>query len=118
MKSNVLCLICLTILVGCSMSSNGSTFDKEPFVDAKRDAHGNVILRDTPRMWANFTEEVDLRVKSEMHGGRPPGVAKWNDHWTDQIKTMEKGGQENAQKYIAYIIEARRKAGLPELEGY
>jgi len=26
--------------------------------------------------------------------------------------------QENAPKYIAYIIESRHRAGLPPLEGY
>ncbi|MFT4179375.1 MAG: hypothetical protein QM612_07920 [Thermomonas sp.] len=110
-------LLLLTLLVGCNMSGCGrGIFNKEPFVDAKKDAQGRSILLDTPRMWAEFTETVDMRVASEMRGGKPPGVRTWNEHWVDQIKTLDDGGQENALKYISYIIESRRRAGLPELE--
>ena len=50
--------------------------------------------------------------------GRPPGggIPTWNAQWLRVIEATGQG-RENAPKYIAYALEARRKAGLPELEG-
>jgi hypothetical protein len=31
------------------------------------------------------------------------------------IDSLRSGGRENQEKYVAYIIERRRMAGLPEL---
>lgn len=116
MKSNVLWVMCLTILVGCGMSNGGSIFNKEPFVDAKKDAQGNVVLLDTPRMWRDWQADVDRAVANEVAGSRPGGgIASWNAQWLRVIDANN--GRENAPKYIAYIIDSRRKAGLPELEG-
>jgi len=112
-------LLITTLLMGWNMSGCGrGIFNTEPFVDAKKDEQGRSVLLDTARMWAEFTEIVDMRIASEKRDGKPPGVRTWNEHWVDQIKTLGDGGQENAPKYIAYIIESRRRAGLPELEGY
>lgn len=96
----------------------GSIFNTEPFVDAKKDANGNVVLLDTPRMWADFVDLTDKQTSSERAGKRPPGVSDWNKHWIMRIREMEGGSRENAPRYIAYIVEQRRKAGLPELVGY
>lgn len=114
-KREILTAIVLAILVGCGMSNGGSIFNKEPFVDAKTDEKGNVILLDTPRMWRDWREVVDMRVANELAKKRPPGgVVSWNAHWLGMIDSNQ--NRENASKYIAYIIEARRKAGLLELE--
>lgn len=117
MKINLWSFMCLTILVGCGMSNGGSIFNTEPFVDAKKDEHGKVILLDTPRMWQYWQEDTDRDVAKEVAGTRPGGgISSWNTFWLRVIEANE--GRENAPKYIAYIIEARRRAGLPELEGY
>lgn len=117
MKRNLFWLLALMILVGCGMSNGGGIFNKEPFVDAKKDAHGNVTLLDTPRMWRDWKDDVDRAVAKEVRGDSPGGgIANWNVQWRRVIDANK--DRENASKYIAYILEARRKAGLPELEGY
>lgn len=89
----------------------------DPFVDAKKDEHGNVTLLDTPRNWRDWREAVDPQIRAETLGRNPPGFATWNEKWVQQLHALN-SGQENAPKYIAYILEARRRAGLPELEGF
>lgn len=107
------------LLMGVSMSGCGrGVFNPEPFVDAKRDDRGNVVLRDTPRMWADFRENVDWQVARESAGDFAPGRVSWDEHWVVRLRNLGSGSTENAPKYIAYIIESRRRAGLPELEGY
>jgi hypothetical protein len=102
-----------TILTGCVMS--GSIFNTEPFVDAKKDEKGNSVLLDTPRMWADFVNLTNKQISSEKKGERPPGVSDWNKHWQMRIHEMENGSRENSSRYINYIIQQRRGAGLPEL---
>jgi hypothetical protein len=104
--------------MGVSMSGCGrGIVNTEPFVDATTDEHGNVVLRDTPRMWQDWQDEVDRAVSSEVAGRRPGGgIASWGAQWFRVINANN--DRENAPKYIAYIIESRRRAGLPELEGY
>lgn len=106
-------LVLVLVLAGC----NRKLFSNEPFIDAKRDAQGNVVIRDTLRMWQDFTGSVDRDVEREQAGVRPSGgTPTWNQHWLLRMKAYSTD-QENAPKYLAYIVEARRKAGLPELSG-
>lgn len=111
-------VLVIALLVGYSMSGCGrGIFNTEPFVDATKDGQGNVVLRDTPRMWQDWRDEVDRAVANEVAGRRPGGgISSWNFQWLRVIGAN--GGRENAGKYVAYIIESRRRAGLPELEGY
>lgn len=111
-------LLVFVFLVGCNMSGcSRGIFNTEPFVDAKKDEHGKVILLDTPRMWQYWREDTDRDVARELAGARPGGgIPSWNVFWLRVISTNN--DRENAPKYIAYIIETRRQAGLPELEGY
>lgn len=108
-------LFALAILLsGCtglaSLSDSG--------IDARRDAQGKVILPDTPRMWAQFTQLTDIAISHEVEGSTHWGGYKnANDAWVHTIHVNETG-REHAQKYINYIIERRRAAGLPELVGY
>jgi hypothetical protein len=109
MRAIVLCLSLLT--AGCA----GSVFHYEPIVDTRKDAEGNLVIRDTPRMWAEWTRHIDSQVAREAAGGPPfAGVKTWETHWALAIKDNQQG-RDNAQKYIDYVIEARRRAGLPEL---
>lgn len=115
-RLTVVALAGSVVLAGCVMA--GSIFNTEPFVDAKKDANGKVILLDTPRMWRDWTQGVDRGIADESVGKRPPAGAKtWNESWLRAIAANQKA-RENAPKYIAYIVEQRRKAGLPELAGY
>lgn len=113
MKRQILLIImCIAYLAGCETS----IFNTEPFVETRRDEQGNVIIKDTPRMWEDFKQIMQMHIESERLGQRAPGVDKWNKFWLLRIKFLKDGNQENPQKYIDYIIEARRAASLPELE--
>lgn len=106
------------MVLGSSISACGGLFNTEAIVDAKHDSNGNLILLDTPRMWDDWTDSVDRGVENERAGRRPPGGApSWNDVWLTTI-AANRASRENAPKYIAYIVKARREAGLPELQGY
>lgn len=111
-------LLVVLIAAGVGMIGCGNgILSTEPFVDAERDAQGNVVLRDTPRMWQEWQHEVQRAVEKEAQG-KPPGggISTWNAQWLRVIDANS--DRENAPRYIAYIIETRRRAGLPELEGY
>lgn len=111
-------LLVVVILMGASMAGCGrGIFNTEPFVDAQKDAQGNTILLDTNRNWQDWREAIDPQIRAEISGRSAPGFPTWNEKWVRQLQAIEKT-QENAPKYIAYIIDARRRAGLPELEGY
>lgn len=106
------------LLMGSNLSGCGrGIFSNESIVDAKQDEHGHVTLLDSPRNWRDFTETVDLQVAHERAGRSPPGIATWNEHWLLRIRSQQ-SNRENSAKYIAYIIEARQREGLPDLEGY
>jgi hypothetical protein len=106
-------LFCGFIMSGCSNRS----FAGESFADSKRDESGNVVLLDAPRMWSDWRQAVDRAVESEKAGRGPGGgITSWNAQWLRVIRNNQ--DRENAPKYIAYIMDARRAAGLPELVGY
>jgi hypothetical protein len=111
-------LFVLLLLMGVSVPGcGGGLFNTEPFVDSNRDEHGNVILLDTDRNWEDWREAIDPQIRAEAAGRSPPGAATWNESWILILSALQKS-QENAPKYIKYILEERRRASLPELEGY
>ena len=76
---------------------------------------GSVYARDTERNWQLQTPLVQQLVNKEIAAESPPsGKASWPDYWDFYFKYL-RGGQENPEKYIAFAVELRRKAGLPEL---
>lgn len=108
----------LLLVVGCSMSGFGrGIFNTEPFVDTTKDGRGRSIAADSPRNWRDWREQIDPQLEAEAAGRRAPGGVAWNESWLLIFQALE-STQENAPKYIAYIIEWRRCAGLPELESY
>lgn len=117
MKCNLFCLLLGVMLAGCGMTGNGSIFNTEPYTDTVKDANGRSIAADTQRNWEKWRGLVDPQIASEIAGAKAPGFPTWNEKWVRQLRHID-SSQENAPKYIAYIIESRRKAGLPELEGY
>lgn len=107
----------IVVLAGLVMAacSRGAARGGEPFVDSRRDAQGNVMLRDTDRMWSDFTGSVDRDIERERSGGRPSGgTPSWNEHWRLRMNAY-RSSQDNAPRYLDYIVQARRQAGLPEL---
>jgi len=109
----VVAALMLVVLAACG----GALGKREPFVDATRDDQGNVVIRDTARTWQDLTQSFDRSIALEVASKPPPGgVRSWNDFWLARIRHNQ-ADQENASRYVAYIIETRRKAGLPELQG-
>lgn len=97
------------LLPGCSVLPpyNDADFGKR--------SEGSTHLQDTTRNWATTKAETDAAVAAEK-AGRPPGrgIQTWEENWQRVFTNIHKG-QENPDRYIAYIVEARRAAGLPEL---
>ena len=85
-------------------------------VDYGKTPDGKTYLRDTPRTWVVLRRESDEAIARELNGITPGGGMKsWNENWVRVIYNIRKGKQENPEKHIAYIVEQRRKAGLPEI---
>lgn len=85
-------------------------------LDTRRDEHGNVILLDTPRMRVGAASAYDQSIEMEKRGHVNSDGMSWNDRWLGTIRSIRRN-TENPEWYVQYIIEQRRKAGLPELEG-
>jgi hypothetical protein len=67
----------------------------------------------------------DLSIKREMDGASPGGsVHSWIDFWTKILHYLsEKDASgayviHNHDRYMNYIINRRRQAGLPDIPGY
>lgn len=103
---------------GCGGAPLWNALSSDPGYDIKRDAQGNAILLDTPRMWKDFEQVTDYSIAREVAGDTHWGTSKnANEAWIDLIRRIQ-AHREHPQKYIDYIIEKRRAAGLPELVGY
>jgi len=101
-------------IVFIAMSTSCGVFNTEPMLDTHRDAEGNIIVEDTPRMWAYWKDNVDHAVAKEVSGRMPGGgTDSWDTHW--QRVFAANSDRENAEKYMSYVIDTRRAAGLPEL---
>ena len=114
-RKTLIRLVLFPLLVGC-MGMNGckfGLFNTEPFSDTVVDKEGSQLLADTPRNWADFTEVMDRRIFRELDHARAPGVDSWNIFWMYRLKAI-KTNTENPDRYINYIINSRREAGLPE----
>ena len=59
---------------------------------------------------------INEDIKREVIGLRPPGgVVTWKKSWQMQIEALAGTGTTQDREHINYIIEERRRAGLPEL---
>ena len=85
-------------------------------IDFKRDADGKITLLDTPRMRDGAAFAYDQTIEMEKRGHKMSNGMSWNERWLGTIRSI-RGNTENPEWYVQYIIEQRRKAGLPELEG-
>ncbi|MFT3792947.1 MAG: hypothetical protein QM741_18185 [Rudaea sp.] len=118
------------VLAGCEFA-NPNFYKSDIDVQQRKD--GTRVLQDTPRMWEEWRRSVDkevLREVSYRNGsaqndvllGKPNGGGTWDQYWLSRVRAVRSPGDgyshEHPQKYIDYIIEQRRKAGLPELVGY
>lgn len=94
--------------------------------DVRRDENGKIMWLDTESNWRDFTDRTDREVAREVDfrgpnllpfnrpSGMPADQADWNLWWLDAFE-RHKRYQDNPERYIAYSVQARRAAGLPEL---
>jgi len=90
--------------------------EKANELNTRRDENGNLILLDTPSMRIGAASAYDQTIEMEKRGHVNSDGMSWNDRWLGTIRSIRKN-TENPEWYVQYIIEQRRKAGLPELEG-
>ena len=103
-------ILVLIVISGCSSELFRSD------IDWKRDENGDVYLLDTQKNWNRWVTLINLGIREEMKGAPSPGgMPSWDKRWISSIEELEKGRQENYQKYINYIIQTRREVGLPPL---
>ncbi|EHB57429.1 MULTISPECIES: hypothetical protein [Paenibacillus] len=93
-----------------------SKFDGNMGIESRRDEHGNIILLDTPAMRESAALAYDGSIEMEKRGHIKSNGQSWNEVWLRTIASVRKN-TENPEWYVRYIIEKRREAGLPELEG-
>ena len=85
-------------------------------VDYGKTADGKTYLRDTPRTWKYLKREIEESIALELKGKPPMGGFKSaNEASVVWIRNLRNGAVEHPEKYIAYLIDQRRKAGLPEI---
>jgi hypothetical protein len=97
-------VISATALQGCRSVS--VTYDP---------ATGAVTKRKLNGMWEIFMDSVDRDITSEKRGESPPAVKNsWKDYWIWRVEILNDGTEKHS-KHINYIIDQRRKAGLPEI---
>lgn len=98
------------VMVGLGIAASGKNFG------FTRNAQGEIILLDTPGMRSDATFAYDENIKMEQEGHRLSNGMSWNEVWLNAIRSI-RTNTENPEWYVQYIIDRRREAGLPELEG-
>ncbi len=113
--ANVLLLLSLPALLLAGCFGLGGPLATDPHLETATDESGKAWGADTQRYWRDWTEIMDEYVKQEASGQEiTGGLDSWNTRWLRIIKAV-RGGRENAERYVRYIVENRRSAGLPEL---
>ena len=73
------------------------------------------VLPDTGTRWRAFTRINDGHVSAETAGSSPPGNAgSWFAYWF-ALGELLNANQTNAERYLQYIVDARKNGGLPAL---
>ncbi len=106
------------VIVGltCMMLTSQAACDRRSPAEPASGEGQAVIIPDTPELWREFVIATDWSISDEK-AGEPPGGGRqsWTESWTRKLRGLRKGSQENPEKYVEYIIEARSAAGLPDL---
>jgi len=106
MKLYKLPILLVVLMCGC----HGSSFVRDPVT-------GQFRIKDTSFERRELVAEVNRWVEDERTGRRSPIVDEtWNTWWVGLIRAKKIYIVGNTDFYVSYIIEARRKDGLPELK--
>lgn len=106
----------VAIIFGAAAGTYAVLKGKANELNTRRDENGNLILLDTPSMRIGAASAYDQTIEMEKRGHANSDGVSWNDRWLGTIRSIRKN-TENPEWYVQYIIEQRRKAGLPELDG-
>jgi hypothetical protein len=110
MNTTVPKIMMATAIAACLLSCN-----RHHETDTSKSPPQELVVPDSWEVWHEWVVATNWHVAIEVQGGKPPGgVATWTEHWTHSFTALRKN-YENPNKYIAYVIETRRKEGLPEL---
>lgn len=106
-----------------SLRAFGWSFSRSGFANLSalgislKDDDGEEQLQDTPELWAMFVARVARHALDERAGKRPfRRSGDWDDFWETWISVLLDGHQENADRYVRYIVQYRRRQGLEELK--
>jgi len=112
-RSGVVVVVLGLMLAGCSAMGAATPVE----TGGRMLPDGSWYLYDTPSHWAEFQRMMDMHIDTERSGAVPTGMKgrSWDAFWKARIVALSPSRQENGDMYVAYIVEARRRAGLPEL---
>ena len=93
--------------------------------DFDHDKYNNSIWKFSHEKFCVLIGSANMDAHREKLGYRPDaGYPSWQLFWLSRIRTIELRGvadvplTENAQEYVNYIVQTRRKHGLPDLPGH
>ena len=69
------------------------------------------------QQWAMFLQSVEIRVRRESEGKPPSAGETWEEFYNIWIHNL-RNGSDNPDDEIEFLLESRRKAGLPDIEVY
>jgi hypothetical protein len=107
----------LAIMGGLAGCLRPGLFSTKPQweLDTARKLDGSTYERDTERNWQFYVALYETEVGHERQRTKPPGDStSWVEYWHRHFAHL-RVRQENPEKYIAFILDLRRKAGLPDL---
>ena len=111
MKLFTLAILVVMVFCGCESLSGYPGAVVDPVTGAHK-------LKDTAYHRSDWVSDINGQIRDELAGKTPPRVdLTWNAWWVELIARQRKY-QVNPDFYIQYIIDARRKAGLPKLRFY
>ncbi len=106
MKNEVIIVLVSLLIFSCSI---GNILD----TSGNYDYEDNGDLADTVKNSNLITSNFAAAIRMEA-SGKYPGT-DWLSSWRGTIKANRSRNTSDAKFYIKYIIEERRKKGLPEL---
>ena len=109
-------IVCTILFASCSVVDTGIA-KRVDNANGKLMSNDSRRLQDTPAHWAEFQRMMDMHIDREK-SGQPPYYGyktTWDEFWGSVIDVLTPERQEDHQKYVTYVVESRRRAGLPEL---
>jgi len=111
------CLLLFAVVSLFCVRARPDTSEPRPplDLDVRIKADGSVFVLATDHNWQELTKYNRDEVKKESIKAPPLlNYPTWTDYWRDRF-TKTSLNAENPKRYLKFIVELRRKSGLPEL---